>query len=93
MKQINLIAIMGIAVSSLFHSCSNERELENENSQSSKNLLSRSSSEVCEIFTNAIGSTIIPGIKAVNINNGTSTTCSNNILIFPTLQSFIRPSN
>ena len=33
-------------------------------------------------------SSILPGIKAVNIDNGIPFTCNNNILIFPSLDYY-----
>lgn len=79
---------MGIAVSSLFYSCSNETELENENSQEFKTSLSARDSKVCEIFDNATESSIIQGVKGVHLENGISTACEKNILIFPSLQTY-----
>jgi len=88
MKKTNLIAVMGIAVTSFLYSCSTERELENETSQKLEQSLSAKGSEVCEIFNNATESSIIGGVKSVNFDNGISTNCDNNILIFPTLQAY-----
>ncbi|STA51378.1 Uncharacterised protein [Chryseobacterium carnipullorum] len=79
---------MGIAVTSFFYSCSTERELENETSQKLEQSLSAKGSEVCEIFDNATESSMIGGVKSVNFDNGISTNCDNNILIFPTLQAY-----
>ncbi len=88
MKQINAMAVLSIAASSLFYSCSTEREFENENPHSPENSLFSRNREVCKIFNNATESSVIPGIKAVYIDNGISTTCDNNLLIFPTHQSY-----
>lgn len=88
MKKTKLIAAMGIAVTSFFYSCSTERELENETSQKLEQSLSAKGSEVCKIFDNATESSMIGGVKSVNFDNGISTNCDNNILIFPTLQAY-----
>lgn len=80
---------MGIISASLLYSCTSELETENQRSnleENSAQLASRESS--CELFNSAVESTIIPGVKAVNIENGISTTCRNNLLIFPTLQDY-----
>lgn len=87
MKTFKLIA-MSFAVGSLFYSCSTERELETENSQKLENSLAGRDSKACEIFENAVESSTISGVKAINFDNGLPTTCNNNILIFPTLQAY-----
>ena len=89
MKKTNFIIAMSIVVASLLYSCTSELETESQqlnSKQNSAQLASRESS--CEFFTSAVESTIIPGVKAVNLDNGISTTCDNNILIFPTLQDY-----
>lgn len=87
MKQINAIAITSIA-SLLMYSCSTEREFETENSHNRENLMLKSNTDICKIFHNATESSIIPGVKGVHVDNGISTKCDNNILIFPTPQSY-----
>ncbi|MFC6268609.1 hypothetical protein [Frigoriflavimonas asaccharolytica] len=47
-----------------------------------------SSDDPCRSFSEFTHSTILPGVQAVNLDNGISTDCQNNILIFPTLQSY-----
>jgi len=80
--------VMSILIGSFITSCSTERELESENSQKLEQGLSARDSRVCEIFDGAVESSVIGGVKAVNLDNGISTTCDNNILIFQTLQAY-----
>nr|WP_314498242.1 hypothetical protein [uncultured Chryseobacterium sp.] len=87
MKQINAIAITSIA-SLLMYSCSTERELETENSHNKENLILKRNMDICKVFHNAVESSIISGVKGVHVDNGISTKCDNNILIFPTAQSY-----
>lgn len=89
MKKNYLITALGIVVASLFYSCSTELETENQSASNLKESLSKSASKrPCEYFKSAIESTIIPGVKAIYLDNGISTTCDNNILIFPTLEDY-----
>lgn len=88
MKKNHLIAIMAIAVTSIFNSCSTEREIENESSQKLENSLGAKGSESCEIFNDAVESTMISGVKSVNFDNGLPTSCDKNILIFSSLQAY-----
>ncbi|WP_153391500.1 hypothetical protein [Chryseobacterium vaccae] len=88
-KKINLIIAMSIVTTSLLYSCTSELETENQRENSKENSAQLASKEsACELFSSAVESTIIPGVKAVNLENGISTTCHNNILIFPTLQDY-----
>ncbi|RKF37141.1 hypothetical protein BCY89_05680 [Sphingobacterium siyangense] len=89
MRTKNLIKAMSIITVSLLYSCSSELETEDMLANLNKNSSQLASREsACELFSSAIESTIIPGVKAVNLENGISTSCHNNILIFPTLQDY-----
>lgn len=81
--------IMSLIASSLIYSCSSEREFDSEtNSNSNAKTSAKGRESVCDFFENATASTVIPGIKAVNLDNSLTTSCQNNILIFPTLQDY-----
>ncbi|GEN76238.1 hypothetical protein [Chryseobacterium hagamense] len=81
--------IMSLIASSLIYSCSSEREFDSEtNSNSNAKTSAKGRKSVCDFFENSTASTVIPGIKAVNLDNSLATSCQNNILIFPTLQDY-----
>lgn len=81
--------IMSLIASSFIYSCSSEREFDSEtNSNSNAKISAKGRESVCDFFENATASTVIPGIKAVNLDNNLTTSCQNNILIFPTLQDY-----
>lgn len=86
-----MVKILGIVAVLISSSCANELR---DDSNSKKNELSQilaregESDEPCEFFNNAIQSSVISGVSAVNIDNGIPTECANNILVFPTLQSY-----
>lgn len=89
MRKKHFLTAMSFIAVSLLHSCTSELETENQQTNSKQNsaqVASRKSS--CEIFSSAIESTIMPGVKAINLDNGIPTNCDNNILIFPTLQDY-----
>ncbi len=75
--------------SSLIYSCTSERELDaTTNSHSNAKISAKGRGSVCDFFENSTASTVIPGIKAVNLDNSLATSCQNNILIFPTLEDY-----
>jgi len=83
------ILIMSLITSSLIYSCSSEREFDSEtNSNANAKISAKGRESVCDFFENAAANTVIPGIKAVNLDNSLTTSCQNNILIFPTLQDY-----
>lgn len=92
MKKTSLFfMVMSFIAISLLNSCSQDREFENANSLDSKKNMARTmdvKDSSCEYFEAAQESSILQGVKATYIDNGISTTCSNNILIFPTLQEY-----
>ncbi|WP_394660350.1 hypothetical protein [uncultured Chryseobacterium sp.] len=80
---------MSLVVGSLFSSCSSEREFDTEaNYKSNAKISAKGRESVCDFFENSTASTVIPGIKAVNLDNSLATSCQNNILVFPTLQDY-----
>ncbi|MGI9650888.1 hypothetical protein [Chryseobacterium sp. RLHN22] len=89
MKSFKIIAAISVVSTSLFYSCASELETENNQTElTSNSQMQGRSREICDLFNNATESTLIPGVKAVYIDNGVSTTCHNNILVFPTEQSY-----
>lgn len=80
---------MTVVSASLLYSCASELETENNPAEVTSNFqMQARSREVCDVFNNATESSLIPGVKSVYIDNGISTTCHNNILVFPTEQSY-----
>lgn len=88
MKTTTWLVAMSIISASLFNSCTSQLEEDVANQGSAEAQFQGRTREVCDLFSNATESSLIPGIKAVNIDNGISTTCTSNILVFPTLQSY-----
>lgn len=61
--------IMSLVVGSLFFSCSSEREFDTEaNYKSNAKISAKGRESVCDFFENSTASTVIPGIKAVNLD-------------------------
>jgi|GEM_PF-2116189 len=89
MKKSNLITTMSIIAASLLYSCTSELETESQLTNENPSKLASKESP-CRLFEFAAESTIIPGVKAINLDNGISTACKNNVLIFPTLDDYER---
>ncbi|ASK31108.1 hypothetical protein CEY12_13765 [Chryseobacterium sp. T16E-39] len=88
MKKNYLMIVMSFIAGSLFYSCSSDLERDNGKTLD-KSLLKRSSKDSpCDYFDSKVESSMISGVNSVYLDNGVSTTCKNNILIFPTLKSY-----